>query len=272
MRLNNYIITIIVFLLTNPLVLSDVRVNTKVTPESVIIYPGDEVEFNLSFELDRSATELFVISTHYDFPDENTDLILSKESSEFRQNFPTGSQVDSVRVKAKSNPETLGRFSLRLKLTYEDSMEEIIVYDYAQITLAENPSPAQTQAPSKPKIVVLANSIDYANAQDFFGFLGNRGIEVVHSTASEFESYKSEKFVVILGGPDAPEGVGDIVSEVLGESEEEAIRESGSRKMYSKTNVWGQGQRVFVIAGSGRDQTKMAHEDNRDSVATDAGA
>ncbi|MEE8167819.1 MAG: hypothetical protein V3T58_02965 [Candidatus Hydrothermarchaeales archaeon] len=132
--------------------------------------------------------------------------------------------------------------------------------------------PPTTQPPTKPKIVVLANSIDYELASDFFGFLGNKGMEVVHSTTTDFDQYKLEKFIVILGGPDAPEGVGDVVGEVLMNSDQNAIREQSAKKMYVKTNIWTTGQRVMVIAGSGRDQTKEAHQENRNQVAADAGA
>ena len=108
----------------------------------------------------------------------------------------------------------------------------------------------------KPKIVVLANSIDYGRASDFFGFLENKGIEITHATADDFDQYKNEKFIVILGGPDAPEGVDEIVQEVLSEVEQDSIREAGARKKYMKTNIWVQGQNVMVIAGPNRQETK----------------
>jgi Tol biopolymer transport system component len=125
--------------------------------------------------------------------------------------------------------------------------------------------------PKKPSIVVLANSIDYGLASDFFGFLGNKGIEVVHATVDDFEQHQDEKFVVILGGPDAYDGVGEIVQGVLSGDEQSFLREKGNRKMYVKTNVWGTGQRVMVIAGSDREQTKTAHQENRAQVSSNAG-
>jgi hypothetical protein len=119
-----------------------------------------------------------------------------------------------------------------------------------EITPQSNES--RISPPSKVRIVVLANSIDFELATDFFAFLGNKGIETVHSTASYFNQYKEEKFIVILGGPDAPEGVGSIVQEALSEVEENSVREAGARKKYIKTNIWDLGQRVMVIAGSNR--------------------
>lgn len=122
------------------------------------------------------------------------------------------------------------------------------------------------ELPPKPTIVVLANSIDSSNAQEFFDYLKNQGNNVIHSTAMDFDSYKNEKFVVILGGPDAPEGIGEFVKETLEENEQDAIRESGAKKIYTKTDVWANGQKIIVIAGSNRLQTKSAHLENKHKV------
>jgi hypothetical protein len=62
---------------------------------------------------------------------------------------------------------------------------------------------------------------------------------------------------VILGGPDALEGVGEIVRIVLNEEEEMALRLPGVREFYVKDGVWNRGQKVVVIAGSDRELTRM---------------
>ena len=54
------------------------------------------------------------------------------------------------------------------------------------------------ETPSENKIVLLANSIDYPLATEFHGFLRNKGIEVIYSTASDFPNYENEKFIFIL--------------------------------------------------------------------------
>jgi hypothetical protein len=126
---------------------------------------------------------------------------------------------------------------------------------------------------AKPKIVVLANSIDLDLASDFFGFLGNRGLEVVHATSENFEEHKDEKFIVVLGGPDAPEGVGDIVksSGILSIDDVDNIRKEGSIKKFVASNPWNKrpGQVVWIIAGSNREETMLAHADHRASVSQD---
>ncbi len=85
--------------------------------------------------------------------------------------------------------------------------------------------------PEKPKVVILSNSIDYARALDFVEFLENNGMEVIRASATDFDQYKNERFIVILGGPDAPEGVGEIVQRVLTGDEQDYLREKGNRKM-----------------------------------------
>jgi hypothetical protein len=121
-----------------------------------------------------------------------------------------------------------------------------------------------------PKIVVLANSIDYENAPDFIEFLRNSGLQVISVIASDFESCKEMESIVILGGPDAPEGVGEIVQEALNYCDEKAIRKPGSRKMYIKSNVWAPRQKVVVIAGSNREETKKAHQEKRSGGASES--
>lgn len=122
----------------------------------------------------------------------------------------------------------------------------------------------------RPTIIVLANSIDYELASDFFKYLSNNGCRVIYTNTSNFDHYKSEEFLVILGGPDAYGGVGDVVREVLMDSEQNQTREEGNQTMYVKTNVWTQSQKVMVIAGSDREETKASHQDNQDRVLSEA--
>jgi hypothetical protein len=115
----------------------------------------------------------------------------------------------------------------------------------------------------RPRLVLLANSIDYNLSSNFTAFLEGQGIDIVYVDASNFSEYKTEKFIVILGGPDTYEGVGEIVREVLDEGEQGWLREKGNRRMYVKTSVWRMGQVVMIIAGSDRWQTRLAVEENR---------
>lgn len=118
-------------------------------------------------------------------------------------------------------------------------------------------------------VVLLANSIDKALAKELIGYLENKSIYVRHINASEFEKRREESSIIILGGPDAPEGVGEIVRGYLTQEEQGFLRVKGNRKMYVKvaqaTTQTGE-QRIFIFAGSDRNETKRAHEENRDKI------
>ena len=118
---------------------------------------------------------------------------------------------------------------------------------------------------AQPTLVLLSNSIDYARAQDFITYLQDRGFEIKRIDAGEFQQYREEKFIIILGGPDAPEGVGSVVQEILGEEEQSYLRTSGNKAMYVKSK-WVGDQRIFVIAGSDRTKTAEAHAFYREQL------
>jgi hypothetical protein len=99
----------------------------------------------------------------------------------------------------------------------------------------------------QPKLILIANSVDYSLAEDCILFLRNRSFEVVHVSVFDSDSYKNKGLVVILGGPDSGEGVGEIVTRVLSKDEQNGIRESESA-IYNKSDVWRHGQVVFVLA------------------------
>ncbi|MGC1122407.1 MAG: desulfoferrodoxin family protein [Candidatus Methanofastidiosia archaeon] len=116
----------------------------------------------------------------------------------------------------------------------------------------------------KPKAIIVANDIDFSRASSLVGFLENNGFEAVRVTASEFEAYKAEGLIIILGGADAPDGIGEIVRSVLDERKQELTR-LGIR-YFIEADVWTPNQRVFVFAGRDRDETKEAHTQYRDKI------
>src|SRR3989338_7523948 len=98
---------------------------------------------------------------------------------------------------------------------------------------------------SKLQIALLANSVDSAFADTLI--LGMEGpvVEVIPTDAKGFEAQKGKKVIIILGGPDAYEGVGGIVSKLLAPEEQRYIRSEGARMTYSKRDLWRKGQQVF---------------------------
>ncbi|WP_232460958.1 hypothetical protein [Thermococcus radiotolerans] len=103
-----------------------------------------------------------------------------------------------------------------------------------------------------PEVVILANDIDWGIKGNLLAAeLGAFGLSVRHVTADDFEAYKDSRIIVILGGPDAYDGVGGYVRQVLSPGEQSAVR-NGERGMFVKTNVWTEGQVVVVLAGQDR--------------------
>ncbi|NJE85227.1 hypothetical protein E3E23_05230 [Thermococcus sp. CX2] len=103
-----------------------------------------------------------------------------------------------------------------------------------------------------PEVVVLANDIDWDIRGDLLASqLETLGLSVKRVTANEFEAYKESPIVVILGGPEAYDGVGSYVQQALSLEEQNAIID-GEAGMFIKTDVWVEGQVVIVLAGQDR--------------------
>jgi parallel beta-helix repeat protein len=114
------------------------------------------------------------------------------------------------------------------------------------------------------EVLLVANSIDSALAEEFLSYLKANNIIATMISASDFTEAArvGNRLIIILGGPDAPEGVGAITREVLTNSEEAAIRNSGAQEMYVKynfyTSKYSYNQVVIVVAGSDRSNTQAA--------------
>jgi hypothetical protein len=122
-------------------------------------------------------------------------------------------------------------------------------------------------ASSDTGIVVLANGIDYNLSFDFFAYFVDQGHNVTRASISNFDALKTEPLVVILGGPDAPDGVGDIVDGLLEESDKEFLRaSSGNKALYVKNDVWKTPQTVLILAGNNRQDTHKISMEKRAEV------
>lgn len=103
-----------------------------------------------------------------------------------------------------------------------------------------------------PEVIVLANDIDWGiRGESLASQLEALGLPVKRVTAGDFKAYEDSKVVIILGGPDAYDGVGGYVREVLTTEEQDAVRK-GERGTFVKTDVWANGQVVIVLAGRDR--------------------
>lgn len=132
-----------------------------------------------------------------------------------------------------------------LELEAGGDAEFSILEELINWTIDYQPLPA-------PEDVVLANDIGWDIRGDLLASqLEALGLSVERVTANEFEVYKESPIVVILGGPEAYDGVGSYVQQVLSLEEQNAII-NGEAGMFIKTNVWKNGQVVIVLASQDR--------------------
>ncbi len=123
------------------------------------------------------------------------------------------------------------------------------------------------------KVLIVSNSIDSGLAKDFLSVLKERKINSTVIKASDFNTNVrgENRLIVILGGPDAPEGVGQIVAGLLTNAEARAMRKSGAQQMYTKFDVYTtrftSKQKVIIVAGSDRGNTRAACIKNIDAIA-----
>ncbi len=118
----------------------------------------------------------------------------------------------------------------------------------------------------RPYLVLVANSIDYGLSMEFVGYLEGLGVEVIRASAVDFEGFQDADTIVILGGPDALDGIGNITRQVLNDTEEGFLRTEGNKGMLVHENPWNPGyeRTVTVLAGSDRYGTRSAAVENKE--------
>jgi cellobiose-specific phosphotransferase system component IIB len=115
--------------------------------------------------------------------------------------------------------------------------------------------PSKATANEKGKLIIVTNEVNYELDKDVINFIATRGVPIERVSPVDFGKYKGEKYILVLGGPNDDEGLGDIVKEVLSTDEVNYVNQMGNRKLYLKTNKWSGDQYVLVIAGYDADAT-----------------
>ena len=115
---------------------------------------------------------------------------------------------------------------------------------------------------SAPIVTVLANSIDWSLCREIIvDYYSKRGIPVVRVTPENFT--RESGFIIILGGPDAYEGVGNISAQLLSLKDQEWLRKDPeSYGKFEFVNVWVKRQHVVILAGHNRYLTRKAVEES----------
>ncbi len=137
----------------------------------------------------------------------------------------------------------------------------VVIFLFMFMALSVASSAESALPADKPELLLLANSIDSQQNEDLMDFLAAH-FEIIRSSAKDFSEYKSNRRILILGGPDAYDGVGDIAGETLLKEWRDYLRKGrGSRNVYLRRNVWGADQLVLVLAGNEREDTRRVAQE-----------
>ncbi len=129
---------------------------------------------------------------------------------------------------------------------------------------------------AEKNVALVANSIDYNQNSNIISILQSRGMNIVYFGRTD-TGYNSYPYVIILGGPDAPDHTGFLASQILLSNEINNLRRiPGYQIFYEKRDQWINRQKVFVIAGSDRENTRFAVQSNLvtliDRIVEDTGS
>jgi len=115
------------------------------------------------------------------------------------------------------------------------------------------------------QVILLSNAIDY-ELTPIQSYLTGRGVDVITSNANDFPSNQYKKFIIILGGQNAPE-VGEITGTLLGDKEKSYLLSSPESRMVSiKQDVWTQGQTVWILAGYDEQMTQQVTQERQAEI------
>jgi len=123
--------------------------------------------------------------------------------------------------------------------------------------------PGQALA-EESELIVVASQPTYDSAIRWSSFLEVKEIPVKHITASEFEGYKKEQYIVVMGIPTEPGEGDDLLKALLTEDEYRYVGQQGNRNIYIKSDVWNSDQTIIVFAGYNRAALNSARADSKE--------
>jgi subtilase family serine protease len=155
-------------------------------------------------------------------------------------------------------PKIEGDIEIKVKV---DLREEIDEMD------ENNNSLTHSITTEKLEVFILSNAIDWGlQGESLEVFLESNKIDVQRIFPSNFDSYKNEAIIIILGGPDAYSGVGYIVSQILGSSSVNYLRTEGAYNVFLERDIFTANQLIIVMAGNDRDLTAKAIIENKNLI------
>jgi hypothetical protein len=138
-------------------------------------------------------------------------------------------------------------------------MRNLIKYILLFLLLATLLGPISTLSAAGQKAVIISNQADLPAANYIKQLLSSAGISVTILHASDFESAKgTADVIIVLGGPDAYEGVGQISAKYLSSDDQQYLRSTKGSSVVRKFS--DSGKEIIIIAGNTRSETKLSSE------------
>ena len=155
-------------------------------------------------------------------------------------------------------PKLEGEMDIIVKVDNREEIEE---------TDEENNSVTHSITVEKLKVFILSNAIDWGlQGEALKVFLESNRIDAQRIFPSNFDSYKNEAIIIILGGPDAYSGVGYIVTQVLDGSSINYLRTEGAYNVFLERDIFTAKQLIIVMAGNDRDLTAKTVVENKNLI------
>jgi hypothetical protein len=154
--------------------------------------------------------------------------------------------------------------------TFINRADHIIQVDHGKLALIAAAALLATPysaGQERPLVTVLANSIDQAASSEQINALAAGGLDVTTISAADLPSHQTDTLILILGGHQAPEGVGDVVGGIIEEKEkEELVASPYARAVRALPNLWALNQTIIVFAGYSKEQTAKAFGDAEEDL------
>ena len=120
-------------------------------------------------------------------------------------------------------------------------------------------APISALSASGQKVAIISNQADLPAANYIKQLLSSAGVSATILHASDFEAAKgTTDVIIILGGPDAYEGVGQISGRYLSSDDQQYLRSTRGSSVVRKFS--DSGKEIIIIAGSTRSETKLSSE------------
>jgi len=120
------------------------------------------------------------------------------------------------------------------------------------------------QRASADDLYIVATESTRQGSQNWFGFLESKEIPFTLLSPKEFGDYKEEQFIVIMGSINESKDIMGILNQVLTKGEVKWLSQKGNGNMYLKSDIWTQGQKIIVFAGSDQSTSEKARKANKD--------